>query len=784
MLAGAAARGLTPYTDLPYWDMDPMIVGAPLVGIGPGGSLVFDSILLAAAGMALLGEWLAGRRILWRPCVLAAIGLVAVAWHGWIDEGGSLGDRRVGAAWGAAVACGVAALHLGREARFRRVMLATLAGLVVVLAVKGAQQVLIEHPRTVEEYRRNRAAFLEAQGWAPESTNARSYERRLEQSEASGWYGLANVYASLAAAGVAAGFGLLGGWVARRRAGGDAGTRAVGPVVLTTVGLGAAIAGVALAGAKGGYLSAMVGIACTATAAAVGLGVRPFGRVTRVEAAAGVAAVGAIALPIGLVVVRGMLGEGAGLLSLLYRWFYLGAGVRIALGRPADGVGPDGFQDAYLLAKSPLSVESVKSPHLVVLDWWACLGSFGLAWVALLVLCLWWAGRGAARAWADPGAASGDGELRVILRAIGLVAAAATIAGAALDHGVMTIDGALVRVVGLGAWVGVGAGVAALAASRGGACAALLGAAAALAAHAQIDVVASWPASVGVFWVVVGAAAGAAMDGQGLTPTAGKRRAGVLPGAVAIAMGASVAVLGAGPALRWEAGLRRAAERLAGLGALERELAATGAAAPGRERLEEIRREVSQRAGAALPPSREAIGRAVTGLVRREAPAAIDELLRADEAEPTDWRARREASRLALHLAAMARAAGETHQAEQWAERAVEWAMPRAGQAPAAVRLAWVSSVHLARAELLAGAREAELRRAAEWLEASAALDPWNLDAAYRLFTIWHDVGEDAAARRWARRSLELDGWARLDREVHGLRPAQREAAARAAGLP
>ena len=50
------------------------------------------------------------------------------------------------------------------------------------------------------------------------------------------------------------------------------------------------------------------------------------------------------------------------------------------------GVGPDGFQQAYLFAKNPLSPEEVSSPHSILFDWLSTLGVAGLAWGALLVL--------------------------------------------------------------------------------------------------------------------------------------------------------------------------------------------------------------------------------------------------------------------------------------------------------------------------------------------------------------------------------------------------------------
>jgi len=58
------------------------------------------------------------------------------------------------------------------------------------------------------------------------------------------------------------------------------------------------------------------------------------------------------------------------------------------------GVGPDGFQNAYLTARPAISPEEVDSPHSVLFDWWATLGFGGIAWAALLIAILWFGGRG------------------------------------------------------------------------------------------------------------------------------------------------------------------------------------------------------------------------------------------------------------------------------------------------------------------------------------------------------------------------------------------------------
>jgi hypothetical protein len=80
--------------------------------------------------------------------------------------------------------------------------------------VRGAVQVLVEHPAMVELYRDTRAAFLAERGWPDDSSAALTYERRLMQPEATGWFGLSNAYSTMMAAGALA-LGAIA-WCARR----------------------------------------------------------------------------------------------------------------------------------------------------------------------------------------------------------------------------------------------------------------------------------------------------------------------------------------------------------------------------------------------------------------------------------------------------------------------------------------------------------------------------------------------------------------------------------------
>ena len=121
---------------------------------------------------------------------------------------GDFGNLWRGSAWvgafvgaGALAACGA---H-PRAARLQRIALAVMLSVCALWLVRGAWQLVVEHPATVAQYLASKEEFLAAQGWSEQSAQAQTYERRLMQREATGWFGLANIMAGLAGAGGVAG---------------------------------------------------------------------------------------------------------------------------------------------------------------------------------------------------------------------------------------------------------------------------------------------------------------------------------------------------------------------------------------------------------------------------------------------------------------------------------------------------------------------------------------------------------------------------------------------------
>lgn len=586
MLVAGALRALVSVQPQVLFDVDPARDPMPLLAFGPVASHLLDALVAVSALLALVGEGLAGRGVRIAPFLLALAGGAMVAWHG----AGDAGDAFRGGTWFAAILAFTALAHLVREPRLRVVALSVLVALSAPLVARGAVQILVEHPATVAAYEANRATFLADRGWTPDSSAARTYERRLRQAEATGWFGLSNPFSTvMGATGVALAIIAVG--AARRR-------RAVESAALGVAAAGA-LALLAANGGKGAIAAAGAGAAVGVAVAAGRLA--PRGAVVTVAAALAVAAV----------VARGALGTSLGELSVLFRSFYLDGAARLLALHPATGVGPDGVQAAFMAVKPAACPEDVTSIHSVFVDWLVAFGVWGGAWMALVALAF----RGRLPDSATRTCAEDDDPSPVALRISAVAAMAALVAGALVEGPALDAATLGVRAVALAAMVAVSA----LAARALAALSARTLAAAALAlafivlVHAQIEVTA---------WIPGGAVLALAAVACGTTLAAGGSRAGAAVGAVACV--ASLAL-----SLAWWAEARRLDARLEAAAAEVRPLAELRASFIefARSRAEGSSTDAEPFLDAALAaggaPARAALARAVLA----DEPAAVDAAL-------------------------------------------------------------------------------------------------------------------------------------------------------------
>ncbi|MBM4107599.1 MAG: hypothetical protein FJ255_02115 [Phycisphaerae bacterium] len=746
---------LTTYDPFPGWGTDPAILPSPIMGIGPAGLTQSGVIMVLGLAVYVLGCAVDGRRFSLWQFVLFVVGAAAAFGHVAVRQTITVENIALGSAWTGAMAAGLTVAHAGGDPTCRRLIAAALAGVVAAMVVKGGVQVLVEHPNTVAEYRATREAFLASQGWEPGSAMAAAFERRLFQPEATGWFGLANVYSTFAAWGVVFAAGLTAGAWSDRSARGLAW---IGVVLL------AAIAGLAMGGAKGGYAAAVGGVAIVALA---------WRRRSRAGAGPGswplVVGLGAVAAPLAAVWLRGLVGERVGELSLLFRWFYMEGAARIIVEHPLMGVGPAGFKDAYLLAKPALSPEEVTSPHSVLFDWVACLGVGGLAWVALLGAWALRAGRNALASGASPdGSPARDDRAESRLR-VALLAGWAVVVLFAVgqESGGVGPEALLARVAGAAAGIGVGMWV-----LRGRAPLTWVVAPAALAviAHAQVEMTAAHPTAAALLMVAIGLGAGS---------VAGPRRdrAPTWPAALgaALLVGAVNAMqVRAVEVRRWQAGVESASRLIAEPTDLLRRLSLAGG--PGGEPVSAVVRD-AQALGPSAPSEPRRLAEWVDAERTRRLGAARGMMVNRLSRQTIDhFETLRAASRLALIESRAAAATGESPHSMHLRTEASSTAVTGTELFPASSQAwAWLATV---RAEAGGGASVIGA------LQRAAALDPHGLTIKVRLADACAKAGLSIEAEAWAWRALEADRNLRLDplRRLSDLERARLERMASPAG--
>lgn len=378
LLGVVAFRCLVAISPNPTFDIDPLRDPFPWFGIGPGVSALLSVLLLLGTSIVLLGERLSGRGIDRILLLLALIPVVPIVMHGLTDAA----DLWRGGDWLAGAICAVGLAHAARAPGLRALILGGLLGVVTLLAVRGGVQLLHEHGETVAAFDANQEALLRSFGWTPGSIQAELYERRLLQPEATGWFGLANIFSAF----MAIGFVLTFVVAIRIRDRVTSGVRAT----LFLVALGLAVL-LVVNGSKGAIGAVVLGL----VVAFFHLVVPPLRKHDSRVVIVGILAICSLAFVFLVVFVRGILGEVSlgGEVSLLFRWHYMLGAARMIVMQPLFGVGPDGFQSAYLLVKNAWSPEDPTSAHNAVVDWVATLGIFGTAWFFLLALCALRSGR-------------------------------------------------------------------------------------------------------------------------------------------------------------------------------------------------------------------------------------------------------------------------------------------------------------------------------------------------------------------------------------------------------
>ncbi|MDX2016345.1 MAG: O-antigen ligase family protein [Planctomycetota bacterium] len=771
VVALVLGRAMVTVTPFPGWDTDPGAMALPDLGIGPSASLAWDTLTLVASAFTL---W-ASRAIAPWVVACAAAGLGALGWHVF-GRGIALEHLLMASPWAAGLMGALAISAAARDRAVRRVVFASLLTFGVALAVKGAIQVYIEQPMTLRAYRETREAFLAAQGWAPDSPQARSYERRLAGGDATAWFGISNILGTFGALGLVSTATLALAAIRAR-------VRDRSAYAGLALMLGASVAILILTRSKGAAVASALGLGLAMVLYALSSARKGWNARSVRTLWSGAVLAGLVALaPHAAVMVRGLAGEKLSELSLLFRSFYAQGAARIIADHPLLGVGPAGFKDAYLLARPPLSPEEVSSPHSAPLDWLAAMGAPGLGWCALALAALAVALACALRhrdtshasSPLDPAGAptpfGGDGRLE--RNAILLIAVGASAASLWIERAAMVPEAALLRIVGLGAWALAALFIAGLIArledlGRGAMSAiALAAGVGTLVAHAQIDLALTNGASVGVAaaWLGLAAAMHTPRAWDDARPSA--RLGGLAASALAVASALALGWAAFSTVAPWERALRDSAGTMNDLARLRDEADRARAPSASREDVERFLATLTELRGArpALEPT--AIERAIDEVRVATMARAWTTLAGAVERFPAHMPTARAASGLLLQ-----RAFAEPTQARALEREAFDIADRASASARAdrSVASGWSATLRVGAADqpgIDAARRSALLREAAEFRSRAIEIDPLGLSHHRALAQILSALGDAQAAAQAARRALVVDGFKRLDPAV------------------
>jgi len=770
MLCCVVLRVVVAYDPFPGWMDDPTQLPWVASTIGPTGSLVIDVLLMLSAAIVVGVSSHQGGKSCPRDARVwqwAFAGVVGVVIHAWSRDGDV--DRvTIGLQLSAAILAGAATCIASHDPQCRRLTAGVLLGCVGLVACRAGVQYLVENPQTYVDFKASKASILGAHGWTEDSPLAKSFERRVSQPDAGGWFGLSNVLGSFAA-GSLVGLGTLGllAWRAARVQGG----RAASGNMLIVLGVLVAGATLAFSMSKGAILAAACGVAVLVVSRTVS----NRRKASRLGPWLGVAC---IALPMLAVAARGMLGDRLAELSLRFRWFYWqGAWNVLTEGYALWGVGPGGFQEAYTSAKPAISPENVSSAHNAIVDMVVSLGVFGMVWALLSVLASARAGR--ALVTTNDANNEGEGVLpRGEMRFLVGIGAIVTLLGAIFEREVATPMSTGVRLGGLFLFALIAVGVGSVARARPQVAAIAIAAAALTTlVHAQIDMVGTSPGSAAWFFALLGLGAGGAVSrvdnversdiadvarvpkGKARTPFQRRVIASVPMASVLLLIG--LVTPGLIRLWKWERFITEAAEVVRPL-AMARVLATNASLGTDAQRLREAAEVLSAALGQRVESNPRSIDAAMTAGRRAFGQRAIELMLSASDEQPRHLGTNRAASELLLSQGVFSKSNGDVEAGRTLMARSRE-----------------VMEAYVSRVDIKAGAWAwlglvcrtiseesgdlAARDRAIQAYERAAVSDPYGPINIPPLVELLVKAGRTGDACRWAREGLARHDLTRLD---------------------
>ncbi len=707
-------RASVEHDGFPWWMSDPFVFSPPVIGLTPSKAILFNLGVVGASSLTILGLWLKRSTVSLAAAGFFAVGCAWIAHHAFHSFESLLAGSNL-----LAIMCVfLVASCAHKVGDAQRMLLAIGIGFVMLLLVMGAYEVWVIHPQTLENYEQTRDSFLAARGWSPGSFEALAYERRLLQAEPLAWFGLTNVFASFAASGAAVLLALA--WSIR-------GERTKSVILGVTLGLCglAALAGLVISGAKGGI-------------GAFGLGMIISMLVFKAKPSSitkQTIVLSSMLVIIGIVL-RGMIGERIGELSLLFRSHYLVGSLRMFFEHPIFGVGPNAFQEHYAIVKPSLSPEDVASPHNLPFELIATLGLGGLAIIGLFIQRL---------ANASPIQITPDDkeqtktlgqskrELQVVMLSIAIAAVVSIRFGAQ----VMNTQLLGIQLVGSLLWAGLAIVVLKSKIKQEHLQRALFIGALVLMIHAMIEVTATWMVS-GMLWAML---VGISVHGSDSTQddeTACKRSLAQSwsHGVIGLGMLGAAVTIGLGwPTMdRWESQLD-----LAAIPAVE--VARQHELLDGRTTPEINRMEYDGRV------------------------FALEHLIKASEIRPAHMPTLIAASGQQLWLASVHQSMGDTPLARQDWQEAIELLENGVEHSSGASGYQWLGSVYLGLADTYPEDVQVDhwLDSALRALERAFERSPHNPHLALKLMDLAIRRGDKDGIERWAILVVRLHQASRLD---------------------
>lgn len=706
-------RAMSTHEPFPMWDSDPYLFASPLTGITAGFGILLNACVMLLSLVILSCSPGSGRAdSLMRS--LLGIGCVGLGVHLVLDPANMVNGSTLGAMMAAMVA---SRAFLMTRPQWAKVFVPVVLGSGVFLALYGYQQVYIQHPLTVAAYDQNKEAFLNARGWADGSFEVMSYERRLRQPEPTGWFGLANVYASFMAA---FGIAMLMVTLCSIR---KAWWMASGLIA------GLLLAILLISKSKGGIGAAVLGFGTIQYAMA-----RHRGRLSRV----GTSTLCACVLVMGGVVGGAMMHQ----LSLLFRGQYMVGALRIFAENPILGVGPGKFQDAYMVHKPSTSPEDVTSAHNLIFDLIAQMGLAGIAWIGVLVVLIW-----SARLPKRDEVESDLVPKGVLVRMIPLLVLVAGVGVIRLQTNAMDMELMLLLLAGVGVWMATSLLLGVFGSLRTLQIAAM-SAAVVLVIHSMLDLTPVWVVSGPLFGLCIG------MGFRGGVSASSSKKSRVSDLIAVAGLGALIAWSGVGSSK-----VIARDQQLIELGTRAQEIAQLRALLTEEGLTQELADRVSMLVEAAVPANGIAIDKALRGFEIHDRSWTAGGLI--DLAERTDEpvmiiTALEHAMKAAINLDA---------QNDQESEKLWAWVRVAADELyrrSTFRELKWAGQAYITLAQR--GEDSGALLELAmqSWVRADS-LNPHDPKQAARLMELALETGNHQEASKWAAQAIERSERMRLD---------------------